>query len=194
MALSMVTDGQVPNAGEELAAIDRLGRALLGFNWFARVGEALPQGFAEQLRSLMLRAGYENLPVQTCGSWSFACRLAVRQDALTGLVGDIAAELSRLRDLAAARHGADLLDAIVEDIIGLVSGTAHAAAVGAAILSGFHDGAGIREAARAAELASRAAILAVAAGEPLHVFVVLLGLFELGRWPIALIDGEFWIF
>jgi hypothetical protein len=138
--------------------------------------------------------GRSGVPVNLCSGWSSALRLRQRHAQDSSLFRDLDRESARLQRKGASKHGADLLDALIADITGMASDTAHAAAANAALCAGLRDSAAARRATAEAEKAARYVAEALAAGEPEHEFVYWFALFEAGRWPIGTIDDVFWLF
>lgn len=194
MNLADIVAGMLDAPGAGLRAVDDLARAIQRIRWFSAVGKPLTAEAAAAIDALLSVNGAAGTEILRADSWSWSRWLHDRHRHDGAIEREFALELRHLRALGAAKHGADLLDAVVADVTGLAYATAHGAAAGAALLGGVRDPQVAKLAAEDVRHTVHGAGLALAAGVPYHAFVAWLGILETGYWPIGTVDGKFWVF
>lgn len=178
-----------------LAGVARLAAGVAHVPWFSAVGEPLTAADESEARLYLYGLGIDGVRVLGVASWADARRAADHPDwdrRWWDAEEALRTALTRAAEDAfgrAALHRA--LTAVGDAATDIVQG---AAAVAAA-RSGVANPALIKSAAGAATLACHHAALARATQSGAdHPFTVKFRLFQAGRWPLGIVDGDFYLF
>jgi hypothetical protein len=182
-------------ADPALSAVDRFAARVRTISWFAAAGEALLEIERSEAEQYLRSLGLEGMRVALAKDWAEAERI-LRDPCWDRRWWD-SEETARKALLAEAARGRemDLLMRALTRVTNEATGTVLGMASTAALRSGSGDRALVAVAAGAATQACYQAALALAAGAgEAHPFAVKWRLFEAGRWPLAVIEGVFYLF
>ncbi len=165
-------------------------------DWFFMVGEPLAAAEREQACAYLRGLGLEGeVPIEGVPDFDSAGRIIRHPDWDRSWWDSEQRERERLRAKAASAHGGEqLVRSLSSNVEQCISATHGAAAVQAARV-GCSDAGLIRAAAGALAEALYLASLAELAGETAsHSFFLKHALFAGGHWPLAVVNGRYWIF
>jgi hypothetical protein len=178
-----------------LAAVDRFAVRVRSISWFAAVGEPLLDVEHAEARRYLEPLGLGSLRVAAAKDWVEAERIArdPRWDR-RWWASEEAARHALLAEAAKGREMESLMRALTR-VTNEATGTVLGMASTAALRSGMAHRAIAAVAAGAATQVCYQAALAIAAGAgEAHPFAVKRRLFEAGRWPLAVVEGVFFLF
>jgi len=179
-----------------LAPLDALRNRIRVASWYAAVGEELTSAERWDARAYLAGLDFADTGVAAVADWKQASIVARspawsrdwwdREEALRSGLLARAAELVPEHELMAG----------LSKIMELAAAVTHGAAAIAAARAGVADQALSRVAAGSgAQSAYQAALAAIAHdGEAEHPFSIKFRLFEAGRWPLGISDGQFHLF
>jgi hypothetical protein len=174
--------------------VARFARHSAQINWFSRLGEPLSREDARIARLYLSGLGFPHVMIARVEDFDAAAIAAETLDRdAPGFETEeqLRAELTLT---AYERLDPELLEAALLEVQGFVGAASLAAIEELGAIHGVEDEPLLHAAAGAAVQATHLSALVLAAGVDDHPFVEKFRLFELGRWPVALIGTTLHLF
>ena len=179
----------------ELDTLGRFAGLIDRIPWFAMVGQPLTGRETDVARDYLDALGFPDAGMAALETWEDAADAALNPEIDTDWWEAEEQMRAALTMEAVDRLGEEALEIALAHVARRVASAAGPQAEMAAALTGGDDPEVIQAAVGAAALACHQAALVLAAGaEADHPFAHKLRLFELGRWPVALVGSTFSMF
>jgi hypothetical protein len=177
-----------------IGLVTRFARHSGEINWFSRLGEPITREDARRARAYLSGLGFPHVTIAKIEDFEAA---AIAAETLDRDAPAFEAEEAMRADLTLAayeRLDQDLLNAALLEVQGFVGAASLAAIEDIGAIHGVDDDALLHAAAGAAVQATHLAALVLGAGVDDHPFIDKFQLFELGRWPVAIIGSTLHLF
>ncbi len=187
-------EGRLALSERMVGLVARFARHSAHINWFARLGEPLTREDARVARAYLSGLGFPHVMVAKVEDFeaaSIAAETLDRDAPAFETEEQLRAELTLS---AYGRLDQELLEAALHEVQGFVGAASLAAIEELGASHGVEDELLLHAAAGAAVQATHLAALVLAAGVDDHPFVDKFRLFELGRWPVALVGTTLHLF
>lgn len=192
--LALVPSDDAGRAKDGLAAVRAFAVGLARGSWFAACGEPLTNGEIADVDDYLAALGMNDIAVARADDWREAAAVVQRPDwSRAWWEGEAQAQSLIKRRLVDRFGEAPVLAAL--STVTEAADRLHGAAALATSRAGIADPALNRVAAGAAAQSCYQAALALAADAgPEHLFAAKFRLFAAGRWPLAIVGGDFFVF